>query len=391
MKAGISSRERTLAAINHQEADRVPIHFRGVAPFDHLWKSEHERVDVLLDMGADAYVNIAIEPSLHPDVTVRDWFDEESDPEYRLACREYTTPAGTLRAVMRCTEDCTYEGGVPLASDHNISRGVEFLVKGRDDLPKLAYLLQEPSNDDIAAFRDQARRQKEFAAHREIVVIARGGPAGDMAFWLCGPNLYYLVQDDPEFAQTLLDMIQIIDLKCMHIVLDEAPDIVYTRGCYETAPLWSPQFHDMLFAPRLRERAELVHQAGAKLSYFSSGNFVPHVEALLDTGADIIDAVRPYDGANDMRALKERIGGRICLWGGINPEVSIARATPEQTRRDVADVILAAAVGGGFVLSTGGSIFDTDCYENTVAFIEAAREFGTYPIDVPRLEAVIQP
>ena len=390
MTADVSSRERTLAAVNHQEADRVPIHFRGVAPFDHLWNSEHERVDVLLSMGADAYVNIAIEPRLHPDVTVRDWFDEASHPEYRLACREYTTPAGTLRAVMRCTEDCTYEGGVPLASDHNISRGVEFLVNGRDDLPKLAYLLREPSKDDVAAFREQARRQKEFAADRGIVVIACGGPAGDMAFWLCGPNLYYLVHDDREFAQTLMDMIQIIDLKCMQIVLDEAPDIVYTRGCYETAPMWSPQLHDMLFAPRLRERAELVHQAGAKLSYFSSGNFVPHIDVLLDTGADIIDAVRPYAGANDMRVLKERIGDRICLWGGINPEVSIAQATCEQTRRDVADVILAAAAGGGFVLSTGGSICDADCYDNTVAFIEAAREFGTYPIDVPRLEAVIQ-
>ena len=110
MKAEISSRERTLAAINHEEADHVPIQFRGVTCFQHLWRSHHERVDVLLGMGADDQVHIGIEPSVHPDVTIRDWFDRESDTGYRLACREYDTPAGTLRAVMRCTAGCTYRG-----------------------------------------------------------------------------------------------------------------------------------------------------------------------------------------------------------------------------------------------------------------------------------------
>ena len=93
---------------------------------------------------------------------------------------------------MRCTEDCSYEGGVPLASDHNISRGVVFPVKGKDDLPKLAYLLQEPDQEDIARFREHARKKK-FAAQKGILVEGYGGPGGDMALWLCGTDLYYLV------------------------------------------------------------------------------------------------------------------------------------------------------------------------------------------------------
>lgn len=383
----MTSRERTLAAVCHEEPDRVPIFFRGVAALDHLWQNPFERVDVLLEMGVDDKVGIGIGPRLHPDVTVRDWFEEGRDSRYRLACREYDTPKGALRAVMRCTEDCRYEDGVPLASDHNISRGVEFLVKGRDDLPKLAYLLQEPSREDIAQFRDRARRTKEFASQKGVLVEGDAGPGGDLAFFLCGPNVFYLIQDDAEFGDELLEMIYQIGLRRMEIALAEGVDIVDARGCYETAPLWSPRLYDQLFAPRLMGKAELAHQAGAKLSYFSSGDFVPHMDSLLRTGVDIINAVRPFPGGvNDMRVLKERIGHRICLWGGLNPEEDIVRATEREVCRSVMDVIRTAAPGGGFVLSTGGSIFDADCYDNVMTLIRAALEFGQYPIDVARLE-----
>jgi len=289
---------------------------------------------------------------------------------------------------MRCTEDCSYEDGVPLASDHNISRGVEFPVKGRDDLPKLPYLLREPGKEEISRFREEARRKKRFAEEKGILVEGYGGPGGDLAFWLCGTNLFYLVQDEPDFGEELMDMIYRADLRCMEVLLDEGVDIVDVRGCYETAPLWSPEWFDRLFAPRLRKKVEMAHQAGAKLSYFSTGNFVPHMESLLRIGVDVVNAVRPFPGGvNDMDLLKERIGHRICLWGGVNPEEDIERCPEERTRRAVVDVILKAAPGGGFVLSTGGSIYDPDCHENVMTFIETAREFGRYPIDRGRLEA----
>ena len=86
--------------------------------------------------------------------------------------------------------------------------------------------------------------------------------------------------------------------------------------------------------------------------------------------------------------LKEKIGHRVCLWGGIYPEEVIEAGTPDQIRGSVIDAILAAGQGGGLVLSTGGSIFfNKDCYDNAITVIEAAHEYGRYPIDVDRLEA----
>ena len=99
MEKSILSRERTITAINHKESDRIPIFFRSIAPFNHLWKNTSERIDVLLKMGVDEKVNIGIGARFHQDVTIRDWFDDESDPKYRLACREYNTPSKTVRWV----------------------------------------------------------------------------------------------------------------------------------------------------------------------------------------------------------------------------------------------------------------------------------------------------
>ena len=390
MHATMTSRERTLAGINHQEPDRVPVFFRGVAPFNAevLRRPNDNTIDFMLSKGVDAKVTLGISPRPHRDVTIRDWFDDDTDPDYLLACREWITPAGNMRAVMRCTPDCAYSNGVPLCSDHNVSRGVEFPVKGRDDLPKLRYVLGEPDAESIAAFRQSARELKAFAAERGLLVEGSGGAGGDLGLYVCGGDLFYLVQDDPEFGRELMELSYEIDLKCMEIVLEEGVDTIDARGCYETAPLWSPRFFDELLAPRIARKAALAHQGGARFSYFSSGNFIPHLDSLLAADVDILNCIRPFPGGiNDMRVLKKRVGHRICLWGGVNPEEDIERATADHTRKTVIDVILAAAVGGGFVLSPGGSLYDPTRYDNVMSFIRAALEFGQYPIDTARLES----
>jgi len=139
----------------------------------------------------------------------------------------------------------------------------------------------------------------------------------------------------------------------------------------------------------LEKKAKLAHQAGAKFSYFTEGLLMPHLDSLLRIGVDVVNGIQPGDG-NDMSALKRAMGHRICLWGGINPHKVIERGTQDDVRRAVIEVILAAAPGGGFVLSTSGGIYRTDCYDNVVTYIETAHQFGTYPINTSRLKAELR-
>lgn len=381
------SRDRVLTTINHQEPDRVPIFFRGVPPLEHLWHNTLERVDRLLELGVDEKVGVSLPFCFHPDVKTRLWRDENTDPRYTLVGKEFHTPKGTLKIVVRATEDCPYDNDVPIRSDHNISRATEFLIKGPGDLDKLAYLLYSLSPKELSRFYEYATSLKSFARQRGVLLdCTEAISGGDLAAWLCGQtNLLYMAHDNPGFVEELMNMIHKWEMERLETILDFGVHMIDARGCYETAPLWSPALFDKLFAPLLQEAVEITHQAGAKFSYYSTGSVTPHFSTLKDIGVDVLCGMLPPPGGDtDMRVAKEQVGDKICLWGGIDPAHVIERGTKETVRRKVMNVIRVAASGGGFVLATGGSILDKDCYENVKTFIETAREFGSYPMDIPR-------
>jgi len=152
VKDTMSSRERLLTTINHQEPDRVPICFRAVAPLAKKWKNPFERVLVLQEFGVDdklfirtpstGYEGVTVSETelfyagygsrpwpFHPDVAVRDWEDSVPDEQYTIVYREIETPKGTMRMAARRTEDWQVKT-LPLASDYLRSRSIEYLIKG---------------------------------------------------------------------------------------------------------------------------------------------------------------------------------------------------------------------------------------------------------------------
>ena len=54
------------------------------------------------------------------------------------------------------------------------------------------------------------------------------------------------------------------------------------------------------------------------------------------------------------------------------------KATPEQVRERVRDVLLKVKPRGNWILSTTDFFFDGTPYENIRAFADAGREFGEY-------------
>jgi hypothetical protein len=110
MKTNMTSRERILATCAHEATDHVPLHldvhplYYQYDPGVATWQDQFERTDALLSLGADAMIEVWLpDPTFHPDVTVRSW-KEETDGTVLLG-KEYQTPAGSLRQVIRETPD----------------------------------------------------------------------------------------------------------------------------------------------------------------------------------------------------------------------------------------------------------------------------------------------
>jgi uroporphyrinogen-III decarboxylase len=369
MAQGLSSRERMLGAIACQETDYVPCSFMIFTALRSQCKSEFEFVERELALGLDARVEIlsgapwprnpdqgdlwGLPVRVDPQVKVWEWREELPAGPYPLLHRQYSTPAGTLHTAVSRTED--YEPGehVPLFDDLVVPRARKRLITHHEDLGALRYLLTPPSREDIATLKESARVVKAFAQSHGVLVDFKWGSVVDTACWLAGmTELVFMAVDEPAFLQDLLDIIEDWNRQRMAPILDAGVDLFIRRGWYESSELWSPALYRRFILPALRRDAEMAHQAGAKFGYIMSTAQSPLAEILLESGIDTLIGLDPVQGRNaSFQALKRKLGGQVCLWGGVNGFVTMELGTPEEVQAEVRSAFETLKPGGGFILS----------------------------------------
>ena len=81
-------------------------------------------------------------------------------------------------------------------------------------------------------------------------------------------------------------------------------------------------------------------------------------------------------GDADLALMKANIGDSVCLMGGLNPTMTLERGTPAEVRREILSAIEGCANGGGFILSTAGSIWEPtqQAYDNVMTVIKTSHE-----------------
>jgi uroporphyrinogen-III decarboxylase len=89
------------------------------------------------------------------------------------------------------------------------------------------------------------------------------------------------------------------------------------------------------------------------------------------------------DHKTDARRAKTLVGAGHVLFGNVDPSGVLARGTPAQVREATRQLIELWKPGGRFILNAGCAIPPTTPAENLRAFIQTAREFGTYETGQP--------
>lgn len=150
--------------------------------------------------------------------------------------------------------------------------------------------------------------------------------------------------------------------------------------CFKTGPMMSPDMFRRFLAPHLKRIVEATHRRGKPFIKHLDGNTQLLLPILIDeVGIDAYHSVEPAAGM-DIRALKNRYGHVISLWGNLDCGDLLINGTPAQVLQAACDLIRDIAPGGGFVLSSSNAIQDAIPLENLKAMLEAVHEFGTYPI-----------
>lgn len=129
------------------------------------------------------------------------------------------------------------------------------------------------------------------------------------------------------------------------------------------------------FARPYQER--LVRELAAE-GLFTVIHLCGNTTAILEQLAQYPACGFELDYKTDARRAKTLLGPGHVLFGNVDPGGVLARGTPAQVREATRRLIELWKPGGRFILNAGCAIPPTTPPENIQAFVQTAREFGTY-------------
>ena len=144
-----------------------------------------------------------------------------------------------------------------------------------------------------------------------------------------------------------------------------------------TGLMASPEIYRRMVYPWQKAHVAEAHRLGLKVLKHCCG----HVWPIIDELAEIYDAYEAIQATAgmDIARLKERVGRKLCLWGGIWHE-HIILGSVEDIRSDARYAFTHAAPGGGYIMGSTHSLAVDAKPANILEMKRCRDEWGSYPI-----------
>ena len=350
----MTSRERTLCALRHEEPDKVPVCLAYEAP-DGIAR-RYGREPEAVRLRQDIYSARLKAPPPAREIRER-YFDglpaEASIDSWGVA--RWGSSTGQSQAVVG-----------PLRNMETVEELEE-------------YPFPDVGNEEFAAELPQQVAQ----LHCEGFAVqgSMSQTVFELAWNMFGmENLMVAFSDRPDFVNRLFAEIA-VRKKAMaeHYVragvdiLRLGDDVACQRGMMMKPDLWRP-----FLKPHLAEIIAAARDIRPSIPvfYHSDGNVSEIVEDLIEVGITILNPVQPE--CMDPFEVKREYGDRLTLWGTIGVQTVFPFGTPQEIDRLVREFIEGLAPGGGYVIGPTHSIKEDVPWENIAAFYDAVERYGSY-------------
>jgi uroporphyrinogen decarboxylase len=402
----MNHRDRVLAALSHQEPDRVPLDLGGtcdstISAFSYqalrrrlgLAPSATRIVDVYQytavieedvrqALGIDT-LPVFDEPSAWRRTTLPDGSPAELPARFQPHVQEDGSrvvfdAAGNV--VLKMPAEGYYFDAVyaPLAHATSVSdidqtlREIEnydtpsHLDKGYEALADTARLLRETTDYLLVGF---------FGGH-----IFQAGQS------LRGWETFLMdLLTNRKFAEALLDRLAEANVRRFARYAETVGRYVHVVHFeddlgMQDRPLLRPSLYREVVKPYQQKLFSFVKShCDAAILFHSDGAVAPLIPDFIEMGVDAINPVQVSAAGMDTRELKREFGRDVTFWGGAcDSQTVLPFGTPEQVADEVRRRIDDLAPGGGFVLGPIHNVQAEVPVENVVALLETAREAGVY-------------
>ena len=188
---------------------------------------------------------------------------------------------------------------------------------------------------------------------------------------------------DTHNVERLLDALMEIHLSILEKVCKAVGDVVDIIKFgddlgMQNGPFMSPETYRKFFKPRHTLLCDYVKQNSRMFTYLHScGSIYDLIPDLIEAGFEVLNPVQTNCRNMDPVRLKKEFGKDITFWGGgVDTASVLNHATPEKVREQVLERLEIFSPGGGYVFNTIHNILPEVPPENIVAMFEAVKEFN---------------
>jgi len=169
--------------------------------------------------------------------------------------------------------------------------------------------------------------------------------------------------------------IALANLARIHEAVGDRVSAVFITGTdfgTQSGPFIGPAMYRKLYQPFHRRVNDWVHEHTAwKTFIHSCGSVVALLPDIVEGGFDILNPVQCSAVGMDPQTLKDRFGAQVTFWGGgVDTQKTLPFGTPDEVRREVRQRIDIFGRGGGFVFNTVHNVQARTPAENLLAMYQ---------------------
>lgn len=370
----MNSRERVLAALNHQTPDRPPRDL-GSTTATGIHPTAYTALKGALGLGDDFDYLSARAQLAYVEQSIIERFDIDMLP---IISRDSGEPP-ELDENLTYVDSWGVERRMPEAGGHYlVSRPPLAGMNSTGELD--AYTWPEPRVDfsELAGQAADLRRttDKALVLNLEVGFLHQSQFMRGFDGWLMD------LAADPAFAEAYMDRILEIWLAEARGMIEAthglADIVIYADDiAFQNGPMVSADMYRRFFKPRQKQVFDLMAGSGMRVLYHSCGSLLTLLDDLVDMGVEALNPVQvSAKGMGDTAALKKRWGEHLTFWGGIDTHEVLPRGCPQDVRTEVHRRMDDLAGDGGYVLASVHDIQAEVPPENIIAMFEAADEWS---------------
>jgi len=362
----LNSRERVLAALNHQEPDRVPID---------LWFTSE--VEALLSNELGGLRGAELRVALGHDLIMTSSPNIGASYEAPGTAKEYVCEWGVRWRWVTNPEGGRYTEAVghPLAP-----------LAGLADACDLnSYRLPDPLGPSMRSIYQEAADLVGRYGGTHAIFGSLYQTIFEAAWLLRGlENLLLDMASNKDFAHELFERLTDYSLIAGCEMVAQGVDVLWLGDDFGTQ-------RAMLISPRMwrefiKERyARLIaafkrQNPALKIAYHSDGYIEPIIPDLIEIGLDVLNPVQPR--SMDPADIKRKYGGHLAFWGTVDVQHTFPFGRPEDIANEVFERLRNVAPGGGLILCSAHRVQPGTPLANIKAYYQVARKYGQYPISL---------